>query len=50
MDFAYLADRWGRDNCGVADDCDGADLDFSDAVDWGDVKIFCDHFLDGSGL
>jgi hypothetical protein len=47
VDFAYFADRWGDENCGISNDCDGADLDFSHAVDWADLKIFCDHWLAG---
>jgi len=49
FDYSYFAARWGQDNCGLADDCDGADLDFSDAVDWADLKIFCQHWLEGAG-
>ncbi|MHC4214838.1 MAG: hypothetical protein ACYSWP_15865, partial [Planctomycetota bacterium] len=47
FDFAYFASRWGDEDCGLSDDCDGVDFDFSDAVDWGDFKIFCDHWLEG---
>jgi hypothetical protein len=47
LDYAFFADRWQDINCGDANDCDGADLDFSDAVDWADLKIFFDHWLAG---
>jgi hypothetical protein len=46
LDYAFFADRWADTNCGNADDCDGTDLDFSDSVDWADLKIFCDHWLE----
>ena len=45
-DFAFLAERWLNMNCGVYDDCDGVDLDFSDAVDAGDLQIFLQHWLE----
>jgi len=48
LDYAYFANHWQDINCGVSNDCDGADLDFSDAVDWVDLKIFCDHWLEGT--
>jgi len=48
LDYAYFAGRWSDENCGLSDDCDGADLDFSDKVDWADLKIFCDHWLEGA--
>jgi len=47
LDFAYLANRWGQSDCGNSDDCEGTDLDFSDTVDWADLKIFCDYWLQG---
>jgi len=46
LDFAFFANRWMYDNCGASDDCDGADIDFSDTVDADDLKIFCDHWLE----
>jgi hypothetical protein len=45
LDFAFFANHWTDDNCGVTGDCDGADLDFSDKVDGADMKIFLDHWL-----
>ncbi|MHC4213344.1 MAG: GLUG motif-containing protein [Planctomycetota bacterium] len=50
VDYSFFSNRWRQQDCGIADDCDGADLDFSDVVDWIDLKIFCDQFLDGTGL
>jgi hypothetical protein len=46
VDFGYLAARWG-DVCCSCDHCQGADLDLSGVVDWPDVKIFCDDWLEG---
>jgi hypothetical protein len=46
-DFSFFADRWGRENCGLSNDCDRTDLDLSGAVDWRDLKILCDHWLEG---
>ena len=48
LDFAYFASRWGDENCGDSNDCDGVDFDFSGVVDWGDFRIFCDHWLAGA--
>jgi hypothetical protein len=47
VDYSFLADHWGDTDCSTSNDCDRTDLDFSGAVDWADVKIFCDHFLEG---
>lgn len=47
-DYAFFADHWGDENCGLSDDCDGTDLDSSDAVDGKDLKIFCQHWLEGA--
>jgi hypothetical protein len=49
LDYAFFANYWQDTNCGDANDCDGTDLDFSDAVNWADLKIFCDHWLEGAG-
>ncbi len=46
LDFAYFAYRWRDEDCGLSDDCDGVDFDFSGDVGWGDFKIFCDHWLE----
>jgi hypothetical protein len=47
LDFAFFANRWMDSNCGVANDCDGADLNFSDKVDGADMKIFFDQWMEG---
>ena len=46
FDFSFFAGHWAEDNCGALNDCDGTDLDFSDAVDSLDLKIFCAHWLE----
>ena len=48
-DYSFFAGYWGSTNCADANDCDGADLDFSDKVDAADLKIFCDYWLNGAG-
>jgi hypothetical protein len=45
-DYSHLANRWQEVNCAALNDCDRADLDLSGAIDWRDLKIFCDHWLD----
>lgn len=49
VDYSFFANHWRDTDCGV-NDCDRTDLDFSDAVDWKDLKIFCDYWLEGAGL
>ena len=46
-DFAFFATHWMMTDCNDVDDCNGVDLDFSDSVDAKDLKIFCDHWLEG---
>ena len=46
-DYSFFANRWMDSNCGFANDCDGADLDFSDKVDGADMKIFFDKWMEG---
>jgi len=46
-DYSFFANHWMDSNCGSDNDCDGADLDFSDKVDSADLKIFCDNWLAG---
>lgn len=48
VDYSYFADHWLDTNCADSNDCNGTDLDFSGTVDWGDLKIFCDHWLQGT--
>jgi hypothetical protein len=49
IDYSFFADHWQDTNCGDANDCDRTDLDFSDNVDEGDLKIFCDNWLGYAG-
>lgn len=47
-DYAFFANYWMDTNCGDVNDCNGVDFDFSNAVDANDLKIFCDHWLEGA--
>ncbi|MFC1739453.1 hypothetical protein ACFL1G_10455 [Planctomycetota bacterium] len=47
IDYSYFANRWENTNCGEIENCNGVDLDFSDAVDANDLKIFCNYWLMG---
>lgn len=46
-DYSFFANYWGDTNCDASNNCDWTDLDFSDKVDANDLKIFCDHWLEG---
>jgi hypothetical protein len=46
-DLAALANWWGRSDCAINDDCEGADIDFSGAVDIADLQVFCNYWLEG---
>ncbi len=50
FDYSHLANRWQEVDCAAMNNCDRADLDFSGAVDWRDLKILCDHWLEGVGF
>ena len=45
FDFAYFGSWWMEGECDSKDDCGGADLDFSGAVDREDLKILCEWWL-----
>jgi len=47
IDFAVLASQWGRENCSPPSNCQGADLDQSGIVDFRDLEIFAQHWLEG---
>ena len=47
IDYSLLANHWQNTNCTDSNDCSRTDLDFSGAVDWKDLNIFCDHWLEG---
>jgi len=46
-DFAAMANWWGRTDCADANDCEGADFDFTGEIDFSDLKIFCNYWLEG---
>lgn len=48
-DFALFANEWMRNDCNAANNwCDGADfIPHSGSVDWNDLNIFADHWLNG---
>ena len=43
FDFTFVADYWLKTDCG---DCGGADLDGNNDVDYDDIAILCDYWLD----
>jgi len=47
LDFALLARYWHETGCGALDDCDGADIDLSGVVDFGDVVAVAESWLRG---
>jgi hypothetical protein len=48
IDFAIFASQWGRDNCNPSNaNCQGADINQSGIVDFWDLEIFAQHWLEG---
>ncbi|MHC4244133.1 MAG: GLUG motif-containing protein [Planctomycetota bacterium] len=48
IDFAIFASQWGRDNCSPSNNnCQGADINQSGTVDFRDLEIFTQHWLEG---
>ena len=48
IDFALFASQWGRDNCSPSNgNCLGADINQSGIVDFWDLEIFTQHWLEG---
>jgi hypothetical protein len=48
IDFAWFAQQWRQNNCGPVNYfCDGMDLDQSGSVDFYDLALFADHWLEG---
>ena len=45
-DYSFFAQHWQDTNCAANNDCDGADLDVSGSVDWEDMMLFCQHWLE----
>jgi hypothetical protein len=46
LDFAFFAGHWLLTNCGLSNNCNGADFDISGTVNSNDLKIFADQWLD----
>jgi hypothetical protein len=47
FDFTIVARYWHETDCAALDDCDGADIDLSGAVDFGDVAAVAESWLSG---
>jgi len=47
IDYSFFADWWLDDNCADVNDCEGADIDSSGAVNGDDLKALCDYWLEG---
>ncbi|MCP4259762.1 MAG: hypothetical protein GY774_19955 [Planctomycetes bacterium] len=48
IDFALFASQWGRDDCNPSNgNCQGADINHSGIVDFWDLEIFTQHWLEG---
>ncbi len=48
IDFAWFAQQWRQNNCGPVNYfCDGMDLNQSGSVDFYDLALFADHWLEG---
>ena len=49
-DYTFLAGRWLETDCAANNNCGGADLDHSGTVDWKDLKILGESWLEGVSL
>jgi len=48
IDFVWFAQQWKQNNCGPANYfCDGMDINRSGSVDFYDLALFADHWLEG---
>jgi len=45
-DYCLLAEYWRREDCDSSDDCSGADIDFSGAIDFIDLRALALHWID----
>ncbi len=45
-DYAHLGRYWKNNNCRDTNDCDGSDIDFSGAVDYKDIAILFNYWLE----
>jgi hypothetical protein len=46
-DLDYFVQRWLLGDCTSSNNCDGADMNGSGAVDFADFAIFAQHWLEG---
>jgi len=47
IDVSFLVEHWLDTDCGISDDCGGADIDLSGDVDFGDFAILAADWLEG---
>jgi hypothetical protein len=47
IDYSLLARYWHETDCAALEDCEGADIDLSGAVDFGDVAAVAESWLRG---
>ena len=47
-DFSFFAQHWQNINCNEIDYCGGTDIDQSGSVDFGDLTIFAENWLEGT--
>ena len=45
-DYAHLGRYWKNNNCRDTNDCDGSDIDFSGVVDYKDIAILFNYWLE----
>jgi hypothetical protein len=45
LDYSLLARYWHETDCAALHDCEGADIDLSGAVDFGDVAAVAESWL-----
>jgi len=46
QDYAIVASRWMEEDCGYPDDwCEGADINWSNEVNWDDLSILAQQWL-----
>ncbi|MHC4511374.1 MAG: hypothetical protein ACYTAO_20890 [Planctomycetota bacterium] len=49
IDFAFFAAHWHMQGCGAANSyCEGTDVNHSGMVDFLDLEIFADRWLEGT--
>ena len=45
-DYSFFSDYWMKTDCGEVNDCDGTDFDFSGVVDYIDLNVLLDYWLE----